>query len=115
MPFPLAWFDRLKTMRNSKLGSIRKSDSLKSNLTGSKKKLDLPLEHKRLLVEAQHPDISQRRQCQLLGVNRAGLYYQAVEESPENLQLMRLLDQQYTRYPFYGVTKMTQWLRTQHY
>lgn len=68
-----------------------------------------------MLVEAQNPDISQRRQCQLLGLNRAGLYYQAVEESPENLQLMRLLDEQYTRFPFYGVLKMTQWLRTQQY
>ena len=67
------------------------------------------------MVEAQHRDISQRRQCQLLGLNRAGLYYQGVEESPENLQLMRLLDEQYTRYPFYGVLKMTQWLQGQHY
>jgi putative transposase len=67
------------------------------------------------MVEAQNPNISQRRQCQLLGVNRAGLYYQAVEESPENLQLMRLLDEQYTRHPFYGVLKMAQWLQAQHY
>jgi putative transposase len=67
------------------------------------------------MVEAQHSDISQRRQCQLLGLNRAALYYQAVEESAENLQLMRLLDEQYTHYPFYGVLKMTEWLRTQHY
>lgn len=75
----------------------------------------MPLEQKRLLIEAQHPDISQRRQCQLLGLNRAGLYYQASEESPENLQLMRLLDQYYTHHPFYGVVKMTEWLQTQHY
>lgn len=67
------------------------------------------------MVEPLNPQISQRRQCQLLGLNRAGLYYQEVEESQENLHLMRLLDEQYTRYPFYGVLKMTQWLRTQHY
>ena len=67
------------------------------------------------MVEAQNPYISQRRQCQLLGLNRAGLYYQEVEESQENLHLMRLLDEQYTRYPFYGVLKMTQWLRGLHY
>lgn len=67
------------------------------------------------MVEAQNPDITQRRQCQLLGLNRAGLYYQTVEESAQNLQLMCLLDEQYTRYPFYGVAKMTEWLRTQHY
>jgi putative transposase len=67
------------------------------------------------MVEIQNPHISQRRQCQLLGLNRAALYYQALEESPQNLQLMRLLDEQYTRHPFYGVLKMTQWLQGQHY
>jgi putative transposase len=56
-----------------------------------------------------------RRQCQLLGVNRSGLYYQAVEESVENLHLMRLLDEQYTRCPFYGVLRMTAWLQQQGY
>ena len=54
-----------------------------------------------------------RRQCQLLGVNRTGLYYQPIDESVENLQLMRLLDEQYTRCPFYGVLRMTAWLRHQ--
>jgi putative transposase len=56
-----------------------------------------------------------RRQCQLLGVNRSGLYYQAVEERVENLHLMRLLDEQYTRCPFYGVLRMTAWLHQQGY
>ena len=28
---------------------------------------------------------------------------------------MRLLDEQYTRIPFYGIKKMTAWLRTQGY
>jgi putative transposase len=43
------------------------------------------------------------------------LYYQAVEESIENLHLMRLLDEQYTRCPFYGVRRMTAWLHQQGY
>jgi hypothetical protein len=46
-------------------------------------------------VELAHPDLSVRRQCELLGVNRAGLYYQPREEQEENLHLMRLLDEQY--------------------
>jgi len=54
-----------------------------------------------------------RRQCELLGVNRAGLYYEPVGESEENLRLMRLLDEQYTRAPFYGSRRMTAWLETQ--
>ncbi len=51
-----------------------------------------------------------RRQCDLLGVNRSGLYYQPVGESEENLMLMRLIDEEYTRHPFYGSRRMTAWL-----
>ena len=53
-----------------------------------------------------------RRQCELLGLNRASLYYEPLGESEENLRLLRLLDEQYTRAPFYGSRKMTEWLRT---
>ena len=55
--------------------------------------------------------MSLRRQCELLGLNRAGLYYRPVGESAENLALMRLLDEQYTRTPHYGVLRMTAHLR----
>ena len=64
------------------------------------------------MVERDDPEISVRRQCELLGVNRAGLYYEPLGESEENLRLLRLLDEQYTRAPFYGSRKMTEWLRT---
>jgi putative transposase len=66
-------------------------------------------------VEPEHQLISVRRQCQLLGLSRSGLYYQPGGESPENLALMRLLDEQYTRTPFYGVLRMTAWLKQQGY
>jgi putative transposase len=75
--------------------------------------LDCSLDVKRRLVEADNKQISQRRQCQLLGLNRSGLFYQAGEESSENLELMSLLDEQYTRTPFYGVARMTAWLHQQ--
>lgn len=58
-------------------------------------------------------EISIRRQCELLGVNRSGLYYEALGENAENLALMRLLDEQYTRAPFYGSRKMVEWLDAQ--
>ena len=67
----------------------------------------------RPLVDRSHPEISVRRQCELLGVNRSGLYYEPVGESAENLLLMRLLDEQYTRTPFYGSRKMTAWLASE--
>ena len=63
-------------------------------------------------MERGHPEISVRRQCALLGVNRSGLYYERVGQSEQNLLLLRLLDEQYTRTPFYGSRKMTEWLAT---
>ncbi len=51
-----------------------------------------------------------RRQCELLGVNRAGLYYEPVGESAENLMLMRLIDEEYTRHPFLGSRRLAVWL-----
>ncbi len=54
------------------------------------------------MIERSHPGISIRRQCALLGLNRSSLYYPPAQETEENLQLMRLIDQQYTRTPFYG-------------
>jgi putative transposase len=66
-------------------------------------------------VDWSHAEISVRRQCQLLGANRSSLYYEPLGESEENLRLMRLLDEQYTRTPFYGSRRMTEWLITQGY
>jgi putative transposase len=71
------------------------------------------VEEKRALIEPEHPDISLARQCELVGLARSSYYYQPVPESEENLLLMRLLDEQYTRTPFYGIQKMTAWLHTQ--
>jgi putative transposase len=63
-------------------------------------------------VDREHPEISVRRQCELLGVNRSTLYYEPLGESAENLRLMRLLDEQYTRTPFFGSRRMTAWLNS---
>ena len=54
-------------------------------------------------------------QCDLLGLARSSYYYQPTGETEENLHLMRLLDEHYTRTPFYGILRMTAWLRTQGY
>jgi putative transposase len=59
------------------------------------------------MVDHDHPDLSIRRQCELLGLNRSTFYYQPAGESAENLALMRLIDQEYTRRPFYGYRKIT--------
>lgn len=67
------------------------------------------------MIDVGYDEISLRRQCALVGMSRTGLYYKEHGESTENLGLMRLLDEQYTRAPFYGVERMTAWLRAQGY
>ncbi len=63
-----------------------------------------------MLVEVDHPELSVRHQCELLGLNRSTFYYEPTGASPEDLRLMRLSDEQYTAYPSYGSRKMTEWL-----
>jgi len=53
------------------------------------------------------------RQCDLLGLARSTYYYEPEPEDGLNLELMRLIDKQYTRTPFYGSPKITLWLRRQ--
>jgi putative transposase len=67
------------------------------------------------LIEPDHPRISIARQCDLVGLPRSSSYYRSEGETAENLHFMRLLDEQYTRTPFYGVRRMTVWLRQQGY
>lgn len=67
------------------------------------------------MIEPDHPQISIARQCDLVGLPRSSYYYSSAGETAENLHLMRLLDEQYTRTPFYGVRRMTAWLRQQGY
>jgi len=53
------------------------------------------------------------RQCDLLDLSRSSFYYAPVGEDGYNLLLMRLIDEQFTKTPFYGVRRMTVWLRRQ--
>ena len=67
------------------------------------------------MIETNHPTISLRRQCALVGLNRSTFYSELVGESALNLHLMRLIDEQYLRTPFYGYPKMTVELQRQGY
>jgi len=82
-------------------------------LSGLKKNLRFSGDQVRALIEPGHQEIPIYRQCELLGISRSGYYYQPRGESPLNLHLMNLIDEQYTKMPFYGVKKMTAWLRRQ--
>lgn len=61
-------------------------------------------------VDKSH-QLSIKRQCELLDVCRSSFYYIPQENSSYNEELMKLIDKQYTKTPFYGVPRMVQHLR----
>jgi putative transposase len=65
------------------------------------------------MIEVQHAKIPVSRQCAVLGLARSSFYYREQPESGLNLNLMNLIDEQYTKTPFYGVPRMTAWLKRQ--
>jgi len=66
------------------------------------------------MIEPDHPALSVSIQCALLGLARANYYHQPKPEPEENLRLMRLIDETYLAYPFFGSRQMARWLRRQH-
>lgn len=73
------------------------------------------MDDRRLMIDSQHSSLSIAGQCRLLSIHRSGLYYQPCSESEENLTIMRLLDEQYFKTPFYGVRRLTVWLQSLGY
>lgn len=76
-----------------------------------KKAGTLELATRRGLIEPSHPSISIVRQCELINLHRSSFYFKPATESPENLKIMRLIDEEYTRHPFYGSRKYVPYLR----
>ena len=54
-------------------------------------------------------------QCRLLGLCRSTLYYRPRAPDPDELALMRRLDELYTAYPFYGSRQMSRHLVREGY
>jgi len=69
----------------------------------------MPVMKRQGLLDANH-GLSIRQQASLLQVSRNKKYYQAKGENPFNVYLMKLIDQQYQRTPFFGVPRMTDYL-----
>jgi len=66
-------------------------------------------------VDPDHEQIPVIRQCELLGLCRSSYYYEPAIETPFNLKLMRIIDEQHLKLPFYGVPRMTPLLRNMGY
>lgn len=76
-----------------------------------KKLASSSVEQRRRMIEPDNRALSVTRQCQLLGLPRASYYHRPQPESEENLRLMRLIDETYPAYPFFGLRQMARWLR----
>jgi putative transposase len=71
-----------------------------------------PLSERRKMID-KGIKISRSRQCELVCIHRSGIYYMPVAESDENLHIMRLMDEQYLKTPFYGKPRLARWLELQ--
>ena len=67
------------------------------------------------MIDPNHRKLSIVRQCSLTGISRSSFYYQGKGESPLNLKLMRLIDEQWLKTPFFGSRRMARYLRGEGY
>ena len=70
---------------------------------------------KRALIEPKNKILSIRQQAKFLALHRASYYYQPAIESEGNLHLMKIIDEEYTRHPFYDSRRITEWLKRNKY
>src|SRR5258707_8433421 len=63
------------------------------------------------MVEREGSELSVLMQCELLSLNRSGVYYTVREADERDLLIKRHIDEVYTAYPFYGIRKITAHLR----
>jgi putative transposase len=68
------------------------------------------VEARKVLIDPSSSQLSIRRQCELLGLNRSSFYYEPAKETIENLRLMRRIDEQYLKTPYFGSRRMAIWL-----
>lgn len=88
---------------------------LQYELEWLKKRQTLSIDEKRALIDPLGEKLSISAQCELLGLARSTLYYHSHGESEENVKIMHIIDQIYTRYPFYGSRRMTVALNLQDF
>jgi putative transposase len=67
------------------------------------------------MIDPNHLRLSIVKQCSLMSVSRSSFYYQGKGESPFNLKLMRLIDEQWLKTPFFGSRRMAKYLRGEGY
>lgn len=71
-----------------------------------KKAVDLSTEEKRELIEWDHPKLSVTKQCTLISLSKGSLYRKSIPIDAYSLEVMKLIDEQYLKTPFYGSRRM---------
>ena len=68
-------------------------------------------------VETNHLLLSVRQQCEILELNRSSVYYTPSPKifSDEQYALLRLVDEIYTEYPFFGTRQMSDYISLHHH
>ena len=67
------------------------------------------------MIDPGHPRLSIVRQCKLASISRSSFYYEGKGETALNLELMRLIDEQFMETPYYGSRQMKRHLVRQGY
>src|SRR6201992_1266656 len=75
----------------------------------------MSIERRREMIEPEHPRLLVVRQCELVSISRSGFYYRPAGETPLNLTLMRLIDEQFLETPWYGSRQMARHLQRRGY
>ena len=78
-----------------------------------KKKWPNTVTEARSWIDFENPQLSVREQCRLLGIHRSSIYYDPQPESEENLQFMRLMDEEHLKHPARGSRQMMDFLEDQ--
>lgn len=72
---------------------------------------------RRRWIEPDHVCLSVREQCKLLELNRSSIYYTPIQKvlSAGQLALLRLTDEIYTKFPFFGTRQMSDYISLHHH
>ncbi len=68
---------------------------------------------RRAKLDRNHPDLSVRRQCAMLGIARSGVYRLPRPATDDELRLTRRIDELFTQWPFLGSRRITAMLRAE--
>lgn len=68
---------------------------------------------RRAKLDRDHPQLSVRRQCMMLGIARSGVYRLPRAANDDDLALLRRIDELFTRWPFLGSRRITAMLRAE--